>query len=166
MDVGSIRRCVAGIVLALAAVGLGLPSVDAAEKESKALSARVTAIDFNECVPFQVRAQIMDLHSANRTIVVAEREIRVLDVDAEGQPIKTEFLTLDGKPESPSAFGVGQYVWVKGVLHPDGFVAAFVVQKIAKPQDEKFIYKPNAKTQAKARRAGRRLAAAPAAGSN
>ena len=36
MDFGNIRRCVAGIVLALAAVGLGLPPVDAAEKESRA----------------------------------------------------------------------------------------------------------------------------------
>ena len=72
---------------------------------------------------------------------------------------------MDGKPESPSAFKVGQYVWVKGVLHPDGFVAAFVVQKIVKPQEEKFIYKPEVESQAKARKTGRRLVA-PAAGSN
>jgi hypothetical protein len=165
MDFGNIRRCVAGIVLALAAVGLGLPPVDAAEKESQALSTRVTVIDFNECEPYQIRAKIMDLHPENGTIVVAEREIRALDVVAGGKPIKTEFLTMDGKLESPSAFSVGQYVWVKGVLHPDGFVAAFVVQKIVKPQEEKFIYKPDMESQAKARKAGRRPVA-PAAGSN
>ena len=165
MDFGNIRRCVAGIVLTLAAVGLGLPPVDAAEKESQALSTRVTVIDFNECEPYQIRAKIMDLHPENGTIVVAEREIRALDVVAGGKPIKTEFLTMDGKPESPSAFSVGQYVWVKGVLHPDGFVAAFVVQKIVKPQEEKFIYKPDMESQAKARKAGRRPVA-PAAGSN
>jgi hypothetical protein len=156
---------VAGIVLALAAVGLGLSPVDAAEKESKALLTRVTAIDFNECEPYQVRAKIMDLHPEKGTIVVAEREIRALDVAAGGKPIKTEFLTIDGKPESPSAFSVGQYVWVKGVLHPDGFVAAFVVQKIVKPPDVKFISKPNVESQAKARKAGRRPVAS-AAGSN
>ena len=165
MDFGNIRRCVAGIVLALAAVGLGLPPVDAAEKESQALSTRVTVIDFNECEPYQIRAKIMDLHPENGTIVVAEREIRALDVVAGGKPIKTEFLTMDGKPESPSAFSVGQYVWVKGVLHPDGFVAAFVVQKIVKPQEEKFVYKPNVESQAKARKTGRRPVA-PAASSN
>jgi hypothetical protein len=165
MDFGNIRRCVAGIVLALAAVGLGLPSVNAAEKESKALSTRVTVIDFNECEPYQIRAKIMDLHPENGTIVVAEKEIRALDVVAEGKPIKTEFLTMDGKPESLSAFSVGQYVWVKGVLHPDGFVAAFVVQKIVKPPEEKFIYKPDMESQAKARKVGRRPVA-PAAGSN
>jgi hypothetical protein len=165
MDFGNIRRCVAGIVLALAAVGLGLPPVDAAEKESQALSTRVTVIDFNECEPYQIRAKIMDLHPENGTIVVAEREIRALDVVAGGKPIKTEFLTMDGKLESPSDFSVGQYVWVKGVLHPDGFVAAFVVQKIVKPQEEKFIYKPDMESQAKARKAGRRPVA-PAAGSN
>jgi hypothetical protein len=56
-------------------------------------------------------------------------------------------------------------VWIKGVLHPDGFVAAFVVQKIVKPQEAKFIYKPVVESQAKARKAARRTAA-PAAGSN
>jgi hypothetical protein len=165
MDFKNIRRCVAGIVLALAAVGLGLSPVDAAEKESKALSTRVTAIDFDECVPFQIRAKIMELHPENGTIVVAEKEIRALDVTAGGKPIKTEFLTMDGKPELPSAFSVGQYVWIKGVLHSDGFVAAFVVQKIVKPQEAKFIYKPVVESQAKARKAARRTAA-PAASSN
>ena len=165
MDFKNIRRCVAGIVLALAAVGLGLPPVDAAEKESKALSTRVTAIDFDECEPYQVRAQIMDLHPEKGTIVVAEREIRALDVVAGGKPIKTEFLTMDGEPESPSAFNVGQYVWVKEVLHPDGFVAAFVVQKIVKPPDVKFVYKPAVESKTKARKTERRLVA-PAAGNN
>jgi len=97
--------------------------------------------------------------------VVAEREIRAMEVMAGGKPIKTEFLTLDGRPELPSAFSVGQYVWIKGVLHPDGFVAAFVVQKIVKPQDKKFIYKPVLESQAKARKAGRQPVA-PAANSN
>jgi hypothetical protein len=160
MDVGSIRRCVAGMVLALAAVGLGLAPVDAAGNYGKALAPRVTAIDFNACVPYQVRAQIMDRDPENGTIVVAEREIRMLDVVGGAEPIKTEYLTLDGKPESPSAFTAGQYVWVKGVLHPDGYVGAFFVQRINKPQDEKFIYKPVAESKAKTRRAGRQPAAA------
>jgi hypothetical protein len=165
MDFKNIRRCVAGIVLALAAVGLGLSPVDAAEKESKALATRVTAIDFDECVPFQIRAKIMELHPENGTIVVAEREIRAMEVTAGGKPIKTEFLTLDGKPELPSGFSVGQFVRIMGVLHPDGFVAAFVVQKIVKPQAAKFSYKPVVESQTKARKAARR-AVAPAASSN
>jgi hypothetical protein len=165
MDFKNIRRIVAGIVLVLAAVGLGLFPVDAAEKESKALSTRVTAIDFDECEPYQVRAKIMELHPENGTIVVAEKEIRAMEVTAGGKPIKTEFLTLDGRPELPSAFSVGQYVWIKGVLHPDGFVAALVVQKIVKPQDKKFIYKPVLESQAKTRKAGRQPVA-PAANSN
>lgn len=165
MDFGNIRRCVVGIVLALAAFGLGLPLVDAAEKESKVLATRVTAIDFDVCEPYQVRAKIMELHPENGTIVVAEREIRALDVTAGGKPIKTEFLTMDGKPESPSDFSVGQYVWIKGVLHPDGFVAAFVMQKIVKPQEVKFVPKPALESQAKARKAGRRPVA-PAVSSN
>jgi hypothetical protein len=39
------------------------------------------------------------------------------------------------------------------------------VQKIVKPQEAKFIYKPVMESQAKARKAARRTAA-PAAGSN
>ena len=164
MDFGNIRGCVAGIVLALAAVGLGLSPAYAAETESRAPATRVTAIDFKECEPYQVRAQIMDLHPENGTIMVGEREIRALDVVGR-KPIKTEFLTMDGKPESPSAFKVGQYVWVKGVLHPDGFVAAFVVQKIVKPPDVKFVYKPAVESQPKVRKTERRPVA-PAADSN
>jgi hypothetical protein len=155
MDTGSIWRGVAGIVLALAAVGIGLSPVDAAEKESRALAARVTEIDYNECEPYQVRAQIMDLDGEKGTIVVAEKEIRAMDAEAKGKRIKTEFLTIDGKPEPPSAFHVGQYVWVKGVLHPDGFVAAFVVQKIPKPREGRWVYKPNAERPADARKNGR-----------
>jgi hypothetical protein len=165
MDTGSIWRRVAGIVLALAAVGVGLSPVDAAEKESKALSARVIEIDFNECEPYQVRAQIMDRDGEKGTIVVAEKEIRALDVEAKGKRTKTEFLTIDGKPEPPSTFHVGQYVWVKGVLHPDGFVAAFVVQKIHKPREEKFVSKANAENQTRARKSGR-WRVAPAAKGN
>jgi len=165
MDFKNIRRILAGIVLVLAAVGLGLSPVDAAEKESNAFATRVTAIDFDECEPYQVRAKIMELHPENGTIVVAEKEIRAMDVTAGGNSIKTDFLTLDGKPELPSAFSVGQYVWIKGVLHPDGFVAAFVVQKIVKPQEKKFIYKPVLESQAKTRKAGRQPVA-PAANSN
>jgi hypothetical protein len=160
MDIGSIRRCAAGIFLALAVVGLGLAPVDAAGNNGRPLAPRVTAIDFNACEPYQVRAQIVDRDPENGTIVVAEREIRMLDVNGGAGPIKTEFLTPDGKPESPSAFAVGQYVWVKGVLHPDGYVGAFVVQRINKPQDEKFIYKPVAESKAKARRAVRKPAPA------
>jgi hypothetical protein len=152
----NIRRCLGGIVLGLAAVGMGLLPVAAAEKESKALLSWVTAIDLDECEPYQIRDKIMALNPQNGTIVVAERQIRALDVVVGGKLIKTEFLTMDGKPELPSEFVIGQYVWVKGVLHPNGFVAAFVVQKTAKPQEEKFIYKPNVGSQAKARKKARR----------
>ena len=95
----------------------------------------------------------------------SKREIREIDVEKGGRRIKTSFLGIAGEPEPRDSFGVGQYVLVNGTLHPDGYVAAFVVQKIVKPQEVKFIYKPNVESQAKARKTGRRPVA-PAASSN
>ena len=165
MDFKNIRRCVAGIVLALAAVGLGLSPVDAAEKESKALSTRVTAIDFDECEPFQIRAKIMELHPENGTIVVAEREIRALDVGCRGK-IDQNRIPHDGwQTGIAERFSVGQYVLVKGVLHPDGFVAAFVVQKIVNRRMKDMSTSRTWEVRRKPERLTRRPAA-PAASSN
>ena len=73
MDDSKHTACVAGIVLAPGGHRPGGTPVDAAER-SQSAPTQVTAIDFDECEPFQIRAKIMDLHPENGTIVVAERE--------------------------------------------------------------------------------------------
>lgn len=102
----------------------------------------VTTIDFDECEPVLLRSHIMDIHPNKGTLVVAEREVREMDVTSSGQRMKTAYLNVEGKPELRSAFRVGQYVMVKGFRHPDGYIAASIVQKIEKPADKKAKYKP------------------------
>lgn len=102
----------------------------------------VTAIDFDDCDPVLIRSKVMEVHPLKGTMVVAEREIREMDVVSGGRRLKTAYFSLDGKLDSRASFRVGQYVQVKGVLHPEGYVAAFEVQKIDKPVEKNQSYKP------------------------
>jgi hypothetical protein len=113
----------------------------------------VKTIDFDECEPVLIRSKIMDVHSRKGTLVVAEREVREMDVASGGERVRTAYLTIEGKPELRAAFRVGQYVMVKGFQHPDGYIAASVVQKIEKPSDKKVPYKPVTASKKKARKA-------------
>jgi hypothetical protein len=123
------------------------------EKESPIL---VTSIDFDACEPVLIRSQIMEVQLQKGTLVVSEREVREMDVTSDGEQVKTRYLSIEGKPELRAAFRVGQYVMVKGFQHPDGYIAASVVQKIEKPADKKAKYKP---VEA-AKKASRRTSAA------
>jgi hypothetical protein len=159
----SVRRLVRFLVVgaAFSAVCLAAGAADAAaEKENPLMPGRLTSIDPELCEPFQVRTAVMAVHREKGTLVVAEREIRTLDAMINGKHLITEFLGQDGKPEEVGTFRTGQYVKVEGFLHPDGYVAALVVQKIAKPQAAKFIYRPVAESakrsgQSKQQRSGK-----------
>jgi hypothetical protein len=142
-------------------VVIGLPAKPAwpAEPLAKETAISVKRIDFDECESVDIRAKIMDVRPDRGTLVVAEREIRDMDVEEGGRRIKTTYQSIDGKPESRTAFREGQYVRVKGVLHPDGYVAAFSVQKIEKPVEKKMKYKPVAASQKASRKASASAAA-------
>lgn len=137
----------------LSALCLPVPASAAApENENTAKPARLTAIDPDECEPFFVQTRIMEITRERGTLVVAERELREMDAMVGGKRLKTELLGLDGKPEPAAAFRVGQYVKVEGFLHPDGYVAALVVQKIEKPVEPKVKYAPIEKSKKSLRR--------------
>ncbi|MFO7709688.1 MAG: hypothetical protein R6V84_16090 [Desulfobacterales bacterium] len=155
MNSGHLLRFLA---LAAALAVVGLTSAEAADREpgGQPPAGRIIAIDLDACEPFEVRTMIMEVRRERGTLVVAEREIRELEAMVGGHPLKTEFLNLEGKPEPMAAFRVGQYVEVKGFLHPDGYVAALQVQKIAKPQEPKFVYRPVAESAKDARKKPRR----------
>lgn len=72
----------------------------------------------------------MSVNPKNKTITVAEREIRLMDVGADDQRLKTALMNTDGKPEKIESFKVGHLVLVQGFQHPEGFVAASKIQKI------------------------------------
>jgi hypothetical protein len=155
MTIKNMRRWRLGVMV-LALIGLPVISVLAAEPGVKEVFDRVTVLDFDACEPVQIRSKIMEVHADKGTIVVAEREIRAMDVETGGRRIKTAYQNLEGQPEAPGAFRVGQDVSVKGFLHPDGYVAASEIQKIDKPREKRMTYKPVA-SQSKAKRKAARL---------
>ena len=141
MSTGNMSRCGFGLAVLVAASLLACP-VGSAEPPKKEAAGRLTTIDFDECEPFQVRARIMEIRPEKGIIIVAEREIKQLDVEVGGRLIRTAFLNMEGKPVPWNAFRAGQHVMVKGLLHSDGYVAAFEVQQIEKPQEKMAPYKP------------------------
>lgn len=150
MTIRNMGRCRLGVMI-LAMIGLPVLPVPAAEPVVKEVLFRVTVLDFDACEPVQIRSKIMEVRPDKGTIVVAEREIREMDVETGGRRIKTAYLNPEGQPEAPGTFRFGQDVFVKGFLHPDGYVAASEIQKIDKPREKKMIYKPVA-SQSKALR--------------
>lgn len=91
----------------------------------------VHELDFNECDPVKLQGAIMSLNPGNRTMTVAEREIRMMDVGSGDRRFKTVLMHTDGKPVRFESFKAGQMVLVEGFQHPDGFVAAAKIQKIS-----------------------------------
>jgi len=136
----------------LVLIGLAAtPAWSVEQKVNETLSV-VRTIDLDECEPIKIRAKIMEVHPEKGTLVVVEREIREIDFENGGQRIKTSYLNIAGNPEPRVAFRPGQYVLVKGFQHPDGYIAASVVQKIEKPPEKKTTYKPVAEGQRALRR--------------
>jgi hypothetical protein len=126
----------------LALLGLGIHPVWSAEPEPQEPASLVKSIDFDECDPVTIRAKIMDIRADRGTLVVVEREVRDMDVEKTGRRIKTSYRNLAGQSEARELFQPGQYVLVEGFLHPDGYIAAALIQKIEKPVEKKMKYKP------------------------
>jgi hypothetical protein len=142
-----------GIGLALLALfGLGENPVWSSEPQSQGPASLVKSIELDECDPFTVRSKIMEVSPGRGTLVVVEREVRDMDVETGSRRIKTSYLNREGKPEAREAFHAGEYVRVEGFLHPDGYVAAAVIQKIEKPVEKKTNYKPIERSKKGSRR--------------
>jgi len=92
-------------------------------------------LDFNDCDLVKLQGAVMSVNPKNKTITVAEKEIRLMDVGADDQRIKTALMNTDGKPEAIESFKVGHLVRVEGFEHADGFVAASKIQKISAIQE-------------------------------
>jgi hypothetical protein len=154
-----------GFVLAAAVVFcITAASGPASAGDKKIKKSTLTEIDFDDCDPFEVSARIMEVDPDGDFFVVAEKEIRYVDLSAGDRPIRTVHLDMDGKAQPAGRYREGEHVQVKGWAHPDGFVAAASIQRIAKPLEEKpklTADKPQTRKERKlARRMLRRSAAA------
>jgi hypothetical protein len=161
MNARIILRCLAAaaaVVFCLATV-----SAPAFAREKKPGKPIPTEIDLDDCDPFEVRARIMEVDPDAETFVVAEKEIRYIDLNTGERPIKTIHLDMGGKAQPAGRYLEGEYVLVKGWAHPDGFVAAASIQRIAKPLEERpklSAEKPQTKRE---RNLARRMSRRPAA---
>jgi hypothetical protein len=97
----------------------------------------VHELDMNACDPIRIEAAIMSVNVQRKTITVAEKEIRFMDVGTDDRRLKTALLQIDGDPEKFEALKVGQLVQVEGFAHRDGFVAALKIQRISAIQEKK-----------------------------
>jgi hypothetical protein len=156
MKTGAISRWAARLAAVTAAAVLLTYPAQAAEPVPKEAPNRLTMIDFDACELVQLRAAIMEVRAEKGTIVVAEREIREMDVESGGRQIRTKFLNAEGKPMARPVFHTGDYVQIKGFLHPEGYVAAAEVQRIEKPKGKPVSYTPVAKQKKSIRRPDRR----------
>jgi hypothetical protein len=98
--------------------------------EQPAVSYALRELDFDVCDPVRLQAVIMEKDQNKETLIVAEKEIRLMDVSSAGSRHITALLDYEGKVESIAAFHKGDLVLVEGFSHPDGFVAASKIQKI------------------------------------
>ena len=149
-----LKRWAALGLTALALAGLSATAASSADTGTHEAPARVTRIDFDASEPFQVRARIMEVKPERGTFVVGEREICETDVDNGADRLRTSYYDLAGKPEQRHPYRVGQYVWVKGYLLPDGYVAATEIRLIDKPAPAAVPYKPIANQKNKRSRSG------------
>ncbi len=132
-----------GIGLGLLALfGLWANPVWSSEPEPQEPVSLVKQIDLDECDPITIRSKIMEVKPDRGTLVVAEREVRDMDVEKGGRRIKTSYRSIADQSEPRDSFRAGQYVLVEGFLHPDGYIAASLIQKIEKPVEKKTKYKP------------------------
>lgn len=87
-------------------------------------------LDFDACEPVRYQAKITEVNRAKGTLTVAEKEIRLMDVSANGKRLSTALLDVDGELEPFTAFKKGDLVLIEGFAHANGFVAASKIQKI------------------------------------
>ena len=106
----------------------GAPTVFAAEKLNN--SPVLRELDFDACEPVRYQVKITEVNLVKGILTVAEKEIHLLDVSADGKRLTTALLDLNGKAEPLTAFKKGDLVLIEGFAHPKGFVAASKIQKI------------------------------------
>ena len=94
-------------------------------------------LDINACEPVRYQAKITEVNHAKGTLTAAEKEIRLMDVNTNGNRLATALLGVDDKVEPFAAYKKGDLVLIEGFSHPEGFVAASKIQKIREVTERK-----------------------------
>ena len=111
-----------GAILALPVILLWCPD------QSQAASRPITPEAMRYSGPFEVTSRIMVIDPEKRILVVAEKEIHVVDLIVGEDHLITLLADAEGEPLSFEALAPGQTVRVQGVELPDGRVLAEMIQ--------------------------------------
>ena len=78
----------------------------------------------------RIRSKIMRVDAGKQTLLVAEKEVRLLEHYPEVRNLKTRLLDEEGKPAEFTSFKEGDAVLVLGYCEPNGHVYAVKVQRV------------------------------------
>ena len=78
----------------------------------------------------RIRSKIMRVDAGKQTLLVAEKEVRLLEHYSEVRNLKTRLLDEEGKAAEFSSFKVGDAVLVLGYCEPNGHVYAAKIQRV------------------------------------
>ena len=107
-----------GAVLMICLIVIGLPHL------ARAKSKAILPADIRFGEPFEVTATIMEIDYGKNLLIVAEREIYLVDLWAGKQAIKTKLSDANGQTILFDALERGQKVRVSGMQLPDGRMIA------------------------------------------
>jgi UDP-2,3-diacylglucosamine pyrophosphatase LpxH len=96
-----------------------------------AQSAGKLNIDLNKSDSAKLQATIMEIDAAKGILIVAEKEIYIVDLLIEGHQFKTALRNVEDKSVPFESFHVGQRVYVAGIEFERDRVAASLIQHSA-----------------------------------
>lgn len=91
-------------------------------------------IDLNKGKFIKIQATIMEIDAAGKFIVVAEKEIHIVDTLIDGHQFKTALRNEQGRQVPFESFHIGKRVYVEGIEFERDRVAASVIQDSAPAQ--------------------------------
>ena len=111
-----------GAILAVSVILLWCP------EQSGAASQPITPEALKYSGPFEITSRIMEIDPGKKLMVVAEKQIYVIDLVVGEEHLSTLLSDAEGEPLPFQAFMPGQTVRVQGIELPDGRVLAEQIQ--------------------------------------
>jgi len=96
--------------------------------QSGAASKPITPEELEYSGPFEITARIMEIDHGKNMLIVAEKEIYVVDLMVGAEHLWTVFSDAEGAAIAFESLDRGQTVLVRGVQLPDGRVIAELIQ--------------------------------------
>ena len=117
-------------ILFLIIIGGGFFNITMALAQSE----RRLNIDIDKSDSIKLQSTIMEIDVSRGILIVAEKEIHIVDLLIEGHQFKTVLHNVKGKPVLFESFHVGKRVYVEGLELEGDRVAASMIQHVPSPK--------------------------------